>query len=136
MSHWGRRLAATVAGMAMTGAALLGGTAIAQADQSQSTVDQKRSTVQQANGCTGVPDSWVRADFKPACDAHDVCYSAGSPRSRLDCDNALRADLVLACDAAYGGAPQHPSCVAQADRYYQGVRALGGQFYEGAGDPA
>lgn len=88
-------------------------------------------------GCTGVPDQYGKANFAPACAAHDACYSAGSPRSRLDCDNALNKDLVTACRNAY--VPTDPArfdCEGRADIYYNGVRKLGRPHYEGAGDPA
>jgi len=85
--------------------------------------------------CTWSPDSWGRADFRPACSAHDRCYSPGSTASRLDCDQRLRADLRLACAGAYRGASLS-TCRGVASTYYGAVRWLGRSRYLGAGDPA
>lgn len=40
------------------------------------------------DGCTWVPDSWGSANFRPACDRHDFCYSRQSSQDRLTCDKA------------------------------------------------
>lgn len=51
-----------------------------------------------------VPDSFGKADFGPACDAHDVCYgTCGS--SQQACDEELLYDAGLACVNAYEDDP-------------------------------
>ena len=84
--------------------------------------------------CTWSPDSWGRADFRPACSTHDRCYSPGSTTSRLVCDQQLRADLRLACSSAYQGASLR-TCHGVASTYYGAVRWFGRSRYLGAGDP-
>ena len=85
--------------------------------------------------CTWSPDSWGRADFRPACAAHDQCYSPGSTTSRLACDERLRADLSIACAGVYGGASLS-TCHGVASTYYRAVRWFGRSRYLGTGNPA
>lgn len=93
-----------------------------------------------------VADSYKEADFTGACNAHDVCYSAGSTTARLACDDKLRADLHAACDQAYNPPPPpepgprpdgNPleGCHKEAEKYYFFVREAGQGFYDGRGDP-
>ena len=89
-------------------------------------------TIQQ-NGCTYSPDSWGRANFKPSCDRHDICYSPSSSTNRLDCDIRFRADLKAECGRAYGSGVQAGACRGVADVYYGTVRKLGSGFYKGSG---
>lgn len=87
-------------------------------------------------GCTGVPDSYFGADFFPACDAHDRCYSPDSRTDRLVCDRRLYRALMTACLDTFGRTnPLRYSCLAQARIYYIGVRLLGRWNYDGTGDP-
>ncbi len=89
------------------------------------------------NGCTGVPDRWFKANFKPSCDKHDICYSKGSRTSRKNCDLALLANLTVACVNAYGKIGAVVSgCVDTANSYYIGVRRFGKSHYVGRGSNA
>ncbi|GAA0966884.1 hypothetical protein [Frigoribacterium faeni] len=51
------------------------------------------------NGCTLSPDRWGNANFRPACDKHDICY--GSKMNRKDCDLQFRTNLMNICIATY-----------------------------------
>ncbi|AHH95254.1 hypothetical protein GCM10010174_57660 [Kutzneria viridogrisea] len=89
------------------------------------------------DGCTNAPDNYGEANFRPACDAHDNCYSAGSPFSRLTCDQVLLYDLTQACDNTYSAInPLRYSCEGVAGGYYNAVRTFGRSHYEGSGDPS
>ena len=77
------------------------------------------------------PDSvWGLYDFSWACYAHDVCYQNhqlnGRSRSRLDCDNILRAKAWAECDSRHGRwNPKRYACRDVANRYWLVVRAVG-----------
>jgi hypothetical protein len=90
------------------------------------------------NGCTGVPDRWGRANFKPSCDKHDICYGKNSRTSRANCDLALRDNLVRACISGYGSKAVAIAfgCPNIAQAYYIGVRKLGKSHYVGKGSSA
>lgn len=99
------------------------------------------------DGCTWSPDTFERANFKPACDAHDICYSRGSTTDRAACDARLRDDIHAECQRVYGApepdppGPRGPSgpagiCHSRADTYHDVVRAVAGGAYEGSGNPA
>ncbi|MEG8034417.1 phospholipase A2 [Sphingomonas sp. LR61] len=89
------------------------------------------------NGCTGVPDSYFKANFKPSCNKHDICYGKNSKTSRKNCDLALQRNLIGACTAAYGKtAATINGCYQMANNYYVGVRALGKDHYKGKGSRA
>jgi hypothetical protein len=89
------------------------------------------------DGCTKVPDSYLGANFRPACDAHDLCYGSDSTTDRLVCDKRLAADLVVACKNKFGKYnPLRYSCIDMSGKYYLGVRAFGRSHYDGKGDPA
>lgn len=87
------------------------------------------------DGCTGVPDSFGKADFFPACDRHDACYSENSRTDRLDCDDQLASDLLRACRTAHPRMddPFRVACNAVAVTYYVGVRVVGWTHYRGQG---
>ncbi|MFK4482913.1 phospholipase A2 [Curtobacterium sp. AB7] len=90
------------------------------------------------NGCTKSPDRIFLANFKPACDAHDICYGKNSKTSRLNCDKALKANMLKACYAAYGGkvGAVLAGCPAWAGVYYAFVRKYGKSHYVGKGSKA
>lgn len=86
------------------------------------------------DGCTWVPDSWGSANFRPACDRHDFCYSRQSSQDRLTCDKLFHVDLLNICWAAYNGqSTKHSACKGVAWSYYHGVRQFGGSYYQGRG---
>lgn len=87
-----------------------------------------------------VPDGFGRADFRPPCDDHDVCYGADSPVSRAACDDAFRTGLEDACDEAYDWADLEEaltwvSCRKVVLGYAYQVRDRGEPYYAGSGDP-
>lgn len=88
------------------------------------------------NGCTKSPDRIFLANFKPACDKHDICYSSGSRTSRKNCDLAFRSNLVAQCKKAYGGTAGAVAsgCAGQAGIYYSFVRSNGKSYYKGKGN--
>lgn len=89
--------------------------------------------------CTWSPDSYGSADFKPACAAHDVCYSSNSYRDRATCDWAFKGDLNFACNTEYASWWEYTdkqACNGVAWTYYQAVRNYGESHYNGKGDPS
>lgn len=86
------------------------------------------------NGCSYSPDSWGKANFKPTCDRHDICYSRSSTTNRLTCDNTFRTGLKNECSRAYKGSNiKLKACNGVAEVYYQAVRKFGASHYEGRG---
>lgn len=84
------------------------------------------------NGCTRSPNRFIRANFRPAYDAHDRCY--GSSRNRFDCDKVFVQNLQYACRNAYPW--YHPArgyCYQATGVYYTAVRAVGDDYYKGTG---
>jgi hypothetical protein len=79
----------------------------------------------------GAPDLvWSLYDFSWACYAHDVCYQNhqlnGRGRSRLDCDNIMRAKMFAECDSRHGRwNPKRYVCRNTANHYWAAVRAVG-----------
>ncbi|MFI6026592.1 phospholipase A2 [Amycolatopsis magusensis] len=90
----------------------------------------------QGDGCTFSPDSFFGANFRPACDAHDKCYSRGSGTPRLVCDQAFHSALTVACVNTFPSPhPMRIQCTQAAMGYYVAVRQYGRSHYEGYGDP-
>ena len=116
----------------LIGLLAMGGTAMASV-----TPRAAHSALIDGDGCTDVPDSYFGANFRPACDKHDACYSTPSHTDRLVCDQELKRNLSSACVHHFGKKnPLRYSCLGQAKIYYAGVRKLGRSHYEGQGDPA
>ena len=86
------------------------------------------------DGCTGVPNTTLDGtNFRPACDAHDICYSAcGADKD--DCDTAFFLAMVAACNARYPARQgiAYRTCMATARTYAAGVRQLGQPFFDDA----
>ncbi len=101
---------------------------IADSDDEQTTAPMARA---KPNGCTGVPQSFGKAYFKPACDQHDICY--GSRTDRVKCDGAFLYNLSKICEGAYPKGAKRNTCYGIAATYYTGVRNLGWAFYRGSG---
>ncbi|WP_396135330.1 phospholipase A2 [Amycolatopsis sp. A133] len=90
----------------------------------------------QGDGCTWAPDQFYWANFRPACDAHDNCYSSGSRTPRLVCDDVLRGSLKVVCAGAFGPSnPLRAGCYSEAETFYVAVRTLGKPHYQGSGNP-
>lgn len=87
------------------------------------------------NGCSYSPDSFGSANFKPTCDAHDLCYSDFSTTDRIDCDKTFLQGLLAECSRVYTGI-KRSTCNVVANTYYTAVRTVGGSFYEGQGSAA
>lgn len=90
------------------------------------------------DGCTGAPDGYGLADFEPACNTHDRCYSKKSHHNRKACDKALYRHLKAECKRTYAAFPprsaqQRNKCVATARVYYHAVRKFGSSHYNGQG---
>lgn len=105
----------------------------------EATTDASFQMRAKTNGCTGVPQSWGKANFKPVCDRHDICYSKKSKTNRSICDLAFGAGLNAVCWKVYPKnkgtlvALKRTGCLAAANSYYAGVRTLGKAFYKGKG---
>lgn len=84
------------------------------------------------NGCSFSPDKWGRANFKPACDQHDLCYA--SKTDRRNCDGKLYERLLITCNSAYPNeAVRRTACGVIAKKYFDVVRSVGWKFYKGSG---
>ena len=90
------------------------------------------------NGCTAVPDSGYGFNFKPSCDAHDICYEnmpyGDSYSGRRTCDQVFRSNMLNHCSTRSSWA-QRTVCRGVAYTYYYGVRAFGGFFFGTANAP-
>lgn len=80
------------------------------------------------NGCTAVPNAPFGFNFKPACDRHDINYSAGTNLTKAQADNTFKNDMLNICKTEYDNSLL---CIAAANVYYAGVVTFGGLFYEG-----
>lgn len=86
------------------------------------------------NGCSFFPDKWGKANFKPTCDKHDICYSSTSRTNRYDCDKAFHSRLLTVCAVTYPiGSAKGKACAVVATDYYAAVRSLGWARYKGKG---
>lgn len=84
------------------------------------------------NGCTLSPDRWGRANFKPVCDRHDICYTSAT--NRKTCDSRFLSGLKSVCTKSYPNQKiRRGACLKIADTYYTAVRAAGSRFYKGSG---
>ncbi len=105
----------------------------------QPTMVAKKGFKPRTNGCgpkgSKVPDSYKKASFKEACNAHDLCYSQCG--SQFDqCNAQLKADMLASCQNAYGLTPKNPTpsadyarCIEYVDLYRAGVGAGGIGYY-------
>jgi hypothetical protein len=77
-----------------------------------------------SNGCGTkehpVANRFGKANFKPACDAHDICYgTCGKPKS--ECDERFCNAVHAACRAAYRkGTRGRAACLDRANDYCLG----------------
>jgi hypothetical protein len=110
----------------------------ASVDRAKSRVAALASTsTAEVDSCTAVPDTFGSANFAPACDIHDDCYSPQSSVPRAECDRQLLFNLRLACFKAYATQPGLLlTCYTVAAIYYVGVRLFGAYAYHGTGNPA
>ena len=102
---------------------------------------RKSGYVPTSNGCGGagitehiVPNSYFNANFKPACDAHDICYTDCN-KTKERCDDEFYDDLMDACRKAYPSwweVGALASCEAVVHGYYQSVRTFGHGFWVAA----
>lgn len=93
------------------------------------------------NGCGGsggvpVPNSFLAANFLPACNTHDCCYDRCNA-NRGGCDTDFQATLRASCNAAYPGtgfldSRKRAMCLSTADTYYEFVRDRGQPYYDQA----
>lgn len=92
-----------------------------------------------ANGCGPVggvltpfvPNRFFRADFKPGCDFHDMCYET-CRKNKAFCDNRFHTLLAAECRSNYGLGLRRQACLTQARRYYLAVSHGGANAYEAA----
>lgn len=72
-----------------------------------------------------IPQGYMGADFRPACEAHDRCYTLPG-WSRSACDQQYRRDLQTACNDS-----RFPfGCRMRAGIMYWAVRAFGEKNYQ------
>jgi thiol-disulfide isomerase/thioredoxin/uncharacterized membrane protein YphA (DoxX/SURF4 family) len=104
--------------------------------------DRVQRSTPTVNGCggAGTPqvvtdflDRFKEANFRPACDAHDICYGTCT-RRQAECDARLLNDLRAICRATYSvdEFERRGVCLSQARAYYRAVSASGRDFYERA----
>ncbi len=95
-----------------------------------------------SNGCGpeggalswAIPNSWGPADFKPACDRHDICYGTCNNNKDL-CDLEMLATAIKACETAYASDVMYTlrkACVTIAYGYGAAVSLGGDDAYETA----
>lgn len=94
------------------------------------------------NGCGpsgfgwGVPDSFGRANFTPACNRHDRCYGTCN-ENRMKCDFLMRKSMKAACKRAYrDNRKWRARCNGVANLYFNKVRESGLSAYEAAQNEA
>lgn len=93
------------------------------------------------NGCGGegitkdlVPNYFLDANFTPACNKHDLCYSDCS-RTKKQCDDDFYDDLVDVCRKTYPGfwdSVPRGLCESAAWGYYTSVNSFGNSFWADA----
>ena len=79
-----------------------------------------------------VSNTFFKADFKPGCNVHDVCYGTCNT-TQAKCDSDLGRASIDACKAAYTIAQQlsRASCISMARNYETAVAKLGaGAFHQ------
>lgn len=96
----------------------------------------KKNHKPRANGCgpengIKVPDRPFVADFKPACDFHDICYETCG-RKKSFCDRRFRKLMEDACDETFPREAKRLACYVAAGTYYQFVSKFGDDPYEDA----
>jgi hypothetical protein len=93
-----------------------------------------------ANGCGSVghpltpfiPNNFLGANLKPACDDHDRCYETCN-RNRRRCDSQFHQQLKAICRDQFGFGPRRNACITQAAIYYAAVSSPSGtSAYEDA----
>ncbi len=80
------------------------------------------------------PQSCGRADYKPACSAHDICYDTCNS-SKGTCDMTFRTQLEASCVMAYpyptSGVDEEwdrrGTCFSRGDKYAKAVTGSDGQ---------
>lgn len=106
---------------------------VPDATDPEPTASGEMTTFAAPNGCSYSPDTWGKAKFRPACDAHDICYGNKKKINRLTCDVAFLGNLTYACNKAYPKGATRNSCAGVAGGYYTAVRGAGWAFYKGNG---
>lgn len=88
------------------------------------------------NHCTGVPSTFEggKVDFRPACDAHDLCYQTCA-RQKVWCDILFYGVLTQICNTV-NPLSRRVGCQFIANTYFYGVLALGKPPYESSQDEA
>ncbi|KST69396.1 hypothetical protein [Mastigocoleus testarum] len=74
------------------------------------------------------------ANFKPACNNHDICYETKG-KSKSSCDKRFLFEMKSACRRKYNSIVEKafiPKCYAVAYTYYQGVVKGGASAYKKA----
>lgn len=92
-----------------------------------------------ANGCGPeggaatriIPNRFFKANFKPGCDFHDVCYETCLRRKEV-CDVRFGEMLRAECRDAYGPGLRRNVCLQQARNYFNFVSNFGDDAYEAA----
>ncbi len=89
-----------------------------------------------ANGCgpeggPKVPDAPAGADFKHACDGHDICY-ATCRQDKGACDRVFHSQMRAECRLEFGIGPSRLRCYQAADIYYTAVSKAGADAYDKA----
>ena len=99
----------------------------------------KKNHTPRANGCGPeggvvspiIPNTFLRANLRPACDFHDICYET-CRKSKAFCDQRFRTLMVQECRNVYAIGAGRLACQAQAQVYYLAVSRGGDDAYEAA----
>ncbi len=99
----------------------------------------KKNHKPRANGCGPeggvvsaiIPNRFMGANFKPACDDHDICYET-CRQSKTYCDRRFLKLMRKECEDVYGSGLRRQWCKAQAVNYHIAVSQGGGDAYEAA----
>ncbi len=99
----------------------------------------KANHTPRANGCGPeggiaspvIPNRFFRANFKPACDFHDICYET-CRKNKAYCDRRFHRLMQEECRGVYQVGYRRQACLAQARNYYAAVSLGGGNAYEAA----
>jgi group XII secretory phospholipase A2 precursor (PLA2G12) len=98
---------------------------------------EKRNHTPRANGCGPengflkyvLPNRPFKADFKPACDYHDICYET-CRRSKSFCDRRFRELMDDACRETFSPGLRRGACIAASATYFTAVSKGGDEAYD------
>jgi Group XII secretory phospholipase A2 precursor (PLA2G12) len=99
----------------------------------------KQNHTPRANGCGPengflkyvLPNRPFKADFKPACDYHDICYET-CRRKKSFCDRRFQELMDDACRDTFSPGLRRAACFAASETYFTAVSKGGDEAYDAA----